>query len=58
MQSKTLWKMAMMKKLAGTRLGANMKILTQVYTATVRAHMEYVSNAWSSTARTNPDQLT
>ena len=35
-----------------------MKILTQVYTATVRPHMEYASNAWSSAARTNLDQLT
>ena len=35
-----------------------MKILTQVYTATVRPHMEYASNVWSSAARTNLDQLT
>ena len=35
-----------------------MKILTQVYTATVMPHMEYASNAWSSAARTNLDQLT
>ena len=35
-----------------------MKILTQVYTATVRPHMEYASNAWSSAAKTNLDQLT
>ena len=35
-----------------------MKILTQVYTATVRPHMEYASSAWSSAAKTNLDQLT
>ena len=38
--------------------GANMKILTQVYTAAVRPHMEYASSAWSSAAKTNLDQLT
>ena len=35
-----------------------MKILTQVYTVTVRPQMEYASNACSSAARTNLDQLT
>ena len=61
MHSKGLRKMALMKKLAGTKWGANMKILTQVYTTTVRPHMGYAfigSNAWSSAARTNLDQLT
>ena len=58
MHSKGLGKMALMKKLAGTKWGANMKILTQVYTATVRPHMEYASSAWSSAAKTNLDQLT
>ena len=56
--SKALRKMALMKKLTGTKWGANMKLLTQIYTATVRPHMEYASNAWSSAARTNLDQLT
>ena len=58
MHSKGLRKMALMKKLAGTKWGANMKILTQVYTTTVRPHMEYASSAWSSAAKTNLDQLT
>ena len=58
MHSKGLRKMALMKKLAGTKWGANMKILTQVFTATVRPHMEYASSAWSSAAKTNLDQLT
>ena len=35
-----------------------MKILIQVYTATVRPHMEYATNAWSSAARTKLDQQT
>ena len=51
MHSKGLRKMALMKKLAGTKWGPNMKILTQVYTATVTPHMEYASSAWSSAAR-------
>ena len=58
MHSKGLRKMTLMKKLAGTKWGANMKILTQVYTAAVRPHMEYASSAWSSAAKTNLDQLT
>ena len=58
MHSKALGKMSLMKKLVGTKWGANMKILTQVYTATVRPHMEYASNAWSSAGRTKLDQLT
>ena len=47
-----------MNKLAETKWGANMKILTQVYTATVRPHMGYASSAWSSAAKTNLDQPT
>ena len=58
MHSKGLRKMTLMKKLAGIKRGANMKILTQVYTATVKPHMEYASSAWSSAAKTNLDQLT
>ena len=58
MHSKGLRKMALMKKLAGTKWGANMKLLTQVYTATVRPHMEYASSTCSSAAKTNLAQLT
>ena len=43
MHSKVLMKMAMMKKLAGRKWAANIKILTKVYTATVRPHMDCVS---------------
>ena len=35
-----------------------MKMLTQVYTAAVRPHMEYASSAWTSAAKTNLDQQT
>ena len=54
--SKALGKMALMKKLEGTKCGANKKILTQAYTANVRPHM--ACNAWSAAARTNLDQVT
>ncbi|KAK7115386.1 hypothetical protein V1264_001263 [Littorina saxatilis] len=57
MHSKATKKMAVMKKLSGTKWGANMKILTQVYTGSVRPHMEYASNAWSTAAKTNTDNL-
>ena len=56
MHSKALRKMALIKKLVGAKWGA--KILTQVYTATARPHMEYTFSAWSSAASTNLDQLT
>jgi len=56
-QKKALRKMSVMKKLAGTKWGANMKILTQVFTGSVRPHMEYASNAWATAAKTNTDCL-
>ena len=58
MHSKALGKMARMKKLAGTKWRADMKILTQLYIVTVRPHMNYASDAWSYAAKTNLDQLT
>ena len=39
-------------------MGSQDEILTQVYTTTVRPCIEYASNAWSSAAKTNLDQLT
>ena len=50
--------MAVMKKLAGTRWGTNIKILTQVYTGSVGPHLEYASSAWSTAAKVNTDHLT
>jgi ribonuclease HI len=57
MQGKAVKRMAVMKKLAGTRWGANTRILTQVYTGSVRPHMEYASNAWSTAAQSNSENL-
>ena len=54
---KAIKKMAVMKKLGGTRWGANSTILTQVYTGSVRPHMEYASNSWSTAAKTNTARL-
>ncbi|XP_076438275.1 uncharacterized protein LOC143277377 [Babylonia areolata] len=50
--------MALIKKLAGTKWEANTKMLKTVYTATVRPHMEYAANAWSTAAKTSLDSLT
>ena len=47
-----------MKKLAGTKWGANTKILTQVYTGSVRPQLEYASTSWSTAAKTNTARLT
>ncbi|XP_076442697.1 uncharacterized protein LOC143281377 [Babylonia areolata] len=56
-QSKTICKMAVIKKLAVTKWGANMKILTQVYTGSARPHIEYASNAWATAAKSSTEPL-
>ena len=33
--------------------GGNKKILKQVYTSTVRPHLEYASTSWSTAAKSN-----
>ena len=45
--------LALMKKLAGTSLGANSAVLKQVYTGYVRPVMEYGSTSWSTSASSN-----
>ena len=57
MESKAIKKMAILKKLAGTQWGANSRILTQVFTGTVRPHLEYASPSWSTAAKTNTARL-
>ena len=57
MERKGLQKLALMRKLAGTTWGADSKILTQVYTATVRPSMEYVSTTWGTAAKSNKSRL-
>ena len=46
-----------MKKLAGTKWGANTKILQQVYTGNARSVMEYGSAGWTTAAPTNTARL-
>ena len=57
MENRALRKMAIMKKIAGTRWGANKKVLRQVYTSTVRPHVEYASTSWTTAAKTNTTRL-
>ena len=57
MESKATKKMAIMKKLAGTKWGANRKILTQVYTGAVRPNLEYASTSWITATKTNTARL-
>ena len=52
-EKKATKKLSIMKKLASTKWGANRRILKQVYTSTVRPHLEYSSTAWTTAAKTN-----
>ena len=56
-QERAIRKLAIMKKLAGTSWGANISILKQVYTGSVRPIMEYASNAWTTASDTNKAKL-
>ena len=49
--------MAIMKKLSGTKWGANSKILKQVYSGTVRPQLEYGATSWGTAAKTNTNKL-
>ena len=55
--NKSTRKLAIMKKLAGSKWGANKKVLKQVYTGAVRPHMEYASSSWTTAAKTNTGKL-
>jgi hypothetical protein len=44
-------KMNIMRKLAGTKWGANEKILKSVYQGNVRPHLEYGSSSWMTAAK-------
>ena len=57
MEKKAIKKMSVMKKLSGTRWGANSNILKQVYTGTVRPQMEYGATSWGTAAKTNTNKL-
>ena len=48
-------KMNIMRKLAGTKWGANEKILKSVYQGNVRPHLEYGSSSWMTAANSPSD---
>ena len=45
--------MNIMRKLAGTKWGANEKILKSVYKGNVHPHLEYGSSSWMTAAKTH-----
>ena len=57
MERRSLKKMSLMRKLAGTSWGADSRILTRVYTGAVRPTMEYASTTWGTAAKTNKQKL-
>ena len=57
MERSNLQKLALMRKLAGTTMGADSSILTKVYTATVRPTMEHASTTWGTAAKANKNRL-
>ena len=57
MERSSLQKLALMRKLAGTTWGADLSILTKVYTATIWLAMEYASTTWITAAKTNRIRL-
>ena len=57
MEKRATKRLSIMKKLAGTKWGANSRILRQVYTGNVRPVMEYGSAAWATAAKTNTTRL-
>ena len=46
-----------MMKLAGTKWGANLKILRQVYTGNVTLVAEYVFSSWSTASKANKTRI-
>ena len=56
-EAKAIRKLSLMKKLAGTKWGANSSILRKVYTGAVRPVVEYASTTWTSASRTNKSKL-
>ena len=57
MERSSLQKLALMRKLAGTTLGADSSILIKVYTATVWPAMKYASTTWGTAVKTNKSRL-
>ena len=49
--------LSLIKKLAGTKWGANLRILRQVYTGNVRPVAEYASPSWSIASKANKTRI-
>ncbi|KAK3784224.1 hypothetical protein RRG08_055753 [Elysia crispata] len=49
--------LSLIKKLAGTTWGANLRILRQVYTGNVRPVAEYASPSWSTASKANKTRI-
>nr|KAG5704083.1 hypothetical protein BaRGS_017587 [Batillaria attramentaria] len=53
MEKRATKRLSLMKKLAGTKWGANSSILKRVYIGNVRPVMEYGAAAWATAAKSN-----
>jgi len=56
-EERSLKKLSLMKKLAGTTWGANSNILRQVYIGAVRPVTEYASTTWATASKTSKGKL-
>ena len=50
-EGRSLKRLSLMKKLAGTTWGCNLGVLKQLYTGAVRPVMEYASTSWGTAAK-------
>ena len=51
-EGRSIRRLSLMKKLAGTTWGSNLGVLKQLYTGAVRPVMEYASSSWGTAAKT------
>ena len=55
--ARSVRKLGLLKKLAGTTWGADTNILRRVYTGAVRPIMEYATTSWAIASNTNKSKL-
>ena len=55
--ARSVRKLGLLKKLAGTTWGADTNILRRVYTGAVRPIMEYATTSWATASNTNKNKL-
>ena len=56
-ETRTVKRLSLLKKLAGTSWGANSRILRQVYTGAVRPIAEYAAASWTTAAKVHKNKL-